>query len=192
MANAVTVNRFLRWWPPIGVLAMLVLGLLVGKSSTPIDIWFTRDADRAVGPSAYWLLIFTDWWFLVPVLAACLVVALYRRRWRLAVVILACPLVAISIVWVLKPLFDREKGGTLAYPSGHTTQMVTIMGMVVLIAGGRLWAVLVAVIASLLGMFGLACTYHFLTDTIGAAMFATAMVCIAAQVARAPVGALQS
>jgi hypothetical protein len=192
MANAVTVNRFLRWWPPIGVLAMLVLGLLVGKSSTPIDIWFTRDADRTVGPSVYWLLIFTDRWFLVPVLAACLVVALYRRRWRLAVVILACPLVAISIVWVLKPLFDREKGGTLAYPSGHTTQMVTIMGMVVLIAGGRLWAVLVAVIASLLGMFGLACTYHFLTDTIGAAMFATAMVCIAAQVARAPVGALQS
>jgi membrane-associated phospholipid phosphatase len=170
---------------------MLALGLLVGKSSTPIDVWFARDADRAVGLSKHWLLIFTEWWFLGPALAACLVVALYRRWWRLSVVILACPLVAISIVQVLKPLFDREKGGTLAYPSGHTTLMVTTMGMVVLIAGGRLWAVLIAIIASLLGMFGLACTYHFLTDTIGAAMFATAMVCVAARVARAPTGALQ-
>jgi membrane-associated phospholipid phosphatase len=191
MATAVTVDRFLRWWPPIGVLAMLVLGLLVGKSSTPIDVWFARDADRAVGPSEHWLLIFTEWWFLVPVLVACLMVALYRRRWRLAIVILACPLVAISIVRVLKPLFDRVKDGTLVYPSGHTTLMVTIMGMVVLIAGGRLWAVLVGVIASLLGMFGLACTYHFLTDTIGAAMLASAVVCVAARVAQAPAGALQ-
>ena len=83
MANAVTVDRFLRWWPPIGVLAMLALGLLVGKSSTPIDVWFARDADRAVGLSKHWLLIFTEWWFLGPALAACLVVALYRRWWRL-------------------------------------------------------------------------------------------------------------
>jgi len=170
---------------------MLVLGLLVGKRSTPIDIWFARDADRAVGRSEHWLLVFSEWWFLVPVLATCLVVALYRQRWRLAVVILACPLVAISIVRVLKPLFDREKDGTLVYPSGHTTLMVTIMGMVVLITGGRLWAVLVAVITSLLGMFALACTYHFLTDTIGAAMFATAVVCVAARVTRVPAGALQ-
>jgi hypothetical protein len=40
-------------------------------------------------------------------------------------------------------------------------------------------------------MLGLACTYHFLTDTIGAAMFATAMVCVAARDARAPVASLQ-
>jgi hypothetical protein len=187
----VTTNRFVRWWPPIGVVAMLALGLLVGKRSTPIDDWFLRNAGHAVGASVRWLLVFTDWWLLVPLLAACLGVALYRRRWRLVVVVLACPLAAIEIVWLLKPIFDREKGGTLAYPSGHTTLMVTILGMVVLTAGCRLWAVLAAVMASLLGMFGLALTYHFLTDTIGAAMFATAMVCIAARVARVPAGALQ-
>ena len=191
MTDAVTINRFLRWWPPVGVLAMLVLGLLVGKNSTPVDDWFLRDADRTLGSSEHWLLIFTEWWLLVPVLAACLAVALYRRRWRLAAVILACPLAAIEITWVLKRIFDREKGGALAYPSGHTTLMVTIMGMVVLIAGGRLWAVLTAVTASLLGMLGLACTYHFLTDTIGGAMLATAMVCVAARVARSPVASLQ-
>lgn len=189
--NPVTAGRFVRWWPPIGVLAMLVLGLLVGKHSTPIDDWFLRNAGHAIGASVRWLLIFTKWWLLVPVLAACLGVALYQRRWRLAAVMLACPLAAIEIVWLLKPIFDREKEGGLSYPSGHTTLMVTILGMAVLTAGCRLWAVLAAVTTSLLGMFGLALTYHFLTDTIGAAMFATAMVCIAARVARAPGAALQ-
>jgi hypothetical protein len=189
--NPLTATKFVRWWPPIGVLAMLVLGLLVGKHSTPIDDWFLRDAGHAVGASVRWLLIFTEWWLLVPLLAACLGVALFRRRWRLAAVIPACPLAAIEIVWLLKPIFGREKVGALAYPSGHTTLMVTILGMAVLTAGCRLWAVLAAVTASLLGMFGLALTYHFLTDTIGAAMFATAIVCIAARVARAPAAALQ-
>jgi hypothetical protein len=189
--NPVTATRFVRWWPPIGVAAMLALGLLVGKGSTPIDDWFVRDAGHAVGTIVRWLLIFTEWWLLVPVLAACLGVALYRRRWRLAAVVLACPLAAIEIVSLLKPIFAREKGGALAYPSGHTTLMVTILGMAVLIAGCRVWAVLAAVTASLLGMLGLALTYHFLTDTIGAAMFATAMVCIAARIARVPAAALQ-
>ena len=73
MTDAGTTNRFVRWWPPVGVLAMLLLGLLVGKNSTPIDDWFLRDADRTFGASEHWLLIFTEWWLLVPVLAACLV-----------------------------------------------------------------------------------------------------------------------
>ena len=73
MTDAGTINRFVRWWPPVGVLAMLVLGLLVGKNSTPMDDWFLRDADRTLGASEHWLLIFTEWWLLVPVLAACLV-----------------------------------------------------------------------------------------------------------------------
>jgi hypothetical protein len=115
MTDAVTINRFVRWWPPVGVLAMLVLGLLVGKNSTPM-------------------------------------------------------MVTISVVW----------------PLGYANA-----GMFVLITGGRLWAVPTAVTASLLGMLGLACTYHFLTDTIGAAMVATAMVCVAARAARAPVAPLQ-
>ena len=191
MTSTTSDNRFVRWWPPIGVLAMLLLGLLVGKSSTPIDDWFVRDAGGPVGGYTHWLLIFSEWWFLVPALAVCLAVALYQRRWRLAVVMLACPLVAIEITWLLKRIFDREKDGALSYPSGHTTLMVTIMGMVVLIAAGRLWAVLPALTASLLGMVGLALTYHFLTDTIGAALFATAMICIAARIAGDPSQALQ-
>ena len=35
-------HRVLRWWPPIGILAMVVLGVAVGKGSTPVDDWFIR------------------------------------------------------------------------------------------------------------------------------------------------------
>ena len=54
------------------------------------------------------------------------------------------------------------------------------MGMVVLVAGGALWAVLVAVACCLLGMVGQAVTYHYFTDTVGALLLGTAIVCVAA------------
>jgi hypothetical protein len=64
---------------------MLLLGWVVGTGSTPVDNWFSRDAREAIGEHPGWLLVFTGWWVLAPVLAACMGVALYRRQWRLAV-----------------------------------------------------------------------------------------------------------
>jgi hypothetical protein len=83
----VTVGRAMRWWPPVGVLGMLALGWVVGRHSTPIDDRFARDAQVVVGKHPSWLLVVTDWWLLAPVLAGCVAVALYRRQWRLAAVI---------------------------------------------------------------------------------------------------------
>lgn len=176
-----TTIAAVRWWPPVGLLAMLVLGWAVGNGSTALDDWFLHDVRHTVGKRAGWLLTFTEVWLLGPVLAVCVAVALYRRRWRLAAVTLALPLAAVEINALLKRLFERYKGDTLAYPSGHTTLMVTVLGMVVLSIGWRLWTVAVAVAASLLGMTGLACTYHYFTDTVGSALFATALVCMAAR-----------
>lgn len=178
-----TVGAAVRWWPPVGVLAMLLLGWAVGNGSTPLDDWFLNDARHIVGERTGWLLTFTEVWLLGPVLAVCVAVALYRRRWRLAVVMLVLPLTAIEINVLLKRLFDRYKGDGLAYPSGHTTLMVTVLGLVVLTIGWRLWVVTLAVAAGLLGMIGLACTYHYFTDTVGSALFATAMVCVATRFA---------
>lgn len=162
---------------------MLLLGWSVGKGSTAVDDRFAQDARVVVGEQPRWLLLFTDWWLLGPVLLACLAVALYRRRWRLAAVVATCPFVAIAIGQGCKRLFERHHGHYLAYPSGHTTLAVTVLGMVVLVAGGRWWAVLVAVVVSLLGLVGLiACGYHYLTDTIGAGLFGTALVCLAARI----------
>jgi hypothetical protein len=183
-----SVVRVIRWWPPVGVLAMLALGWVVGKGSTAVDDWFVQDAHDLFGEYPSRLLVLTDWWLLGPVLAVCVMAALYRRQWRLAVVTLLSPFAAIGIGEAFKRLFERHKGGALAYPSGHMTVVVIVMGMVVLVAGGRVWAVAIAVTVGLLAMLGLACTYHYLTDTIGAVLLTTAIVCIAAQLAgRVPI-----
>jgi membrane-associated phospholipid phosphatase len=162
---------------------MLLLGWAVGKRSTEVDDWFQGFGHSPVR----WLLFFTDPRVLAIVLAACVAVALYRQRWRLAAVIVASPAVAVALVQLFKRLFDRHKGSSgssLAYPSGHTAVMVVVLGMVVLLAGAALWAVLVAVAACLLGMLGQAVTYHYFTDTVGALLLGTAIVCVVAQLDR--------
>ncbi|MGX9789459.1 phosphoesterase PA-phosphatase [Mycobacterium sp. MMS18-G62] len=156
---------------------MLLLGWAVGKRSTAVDDWFQRYRHSP----AHWLLFFTDPWVLTVMLAACVGVALYRRRWRLAALAVVAPLVAVAAVELLKRLFGRENGGALAYPSGHTTVTVVVLGIAVLVAGAALWAVLVAVVFCLLGMLGQGVTYHYFTDTIGAVLLGTAIVCIAAR-----------
>lgn len=95
-----------------------------------------------------------------------------------------CPFVTIEIAQALKRLFDRHNGAYLEYPSGHAALVVGVLGMVVLVAGARLWVLIVAVVVSALGILGLvACGYHYVTDTIGAVLLATALVCIAARFA---------
>jgi hypothetical protein len=159
---------------------MVLLGWAVRNGSTAVDDWFHRYGHSP----AHRLLFFTDPWVLVLIVAATLAVSLYRRQWRLAIATAVCPLLAVGLVRLMKPLFDRRSSGALAYPSGHTATVVVVMGMVVLVAGAALWAVLVAVAWCLLGMVGQAVTYHYFTDTVGALLLGTAMVCVAALVLR--------
>lgn len=159
------------------MVAMLLLGWAVGKRSTPIDDWFHRYRHSP----ARWLLFFTDPRVLLVVLLGCVAVALYQRRWRLAVAAAASPFVAVAFVQLIKRLFDRERGGALAYPSGHTTVAVVVLGFVVVLAGAAWWAVLAAVAFCLLAMLGQAVTYHYFTDTVGAVLLGTAIVSIGAR-----------
>lgn len=180
-AGKLPSEKTIQWWPPLGVIAMLVLGFSVGKGSTPFDTRFFDVTQVVFGVQPRWLLFFTDWEFLVPVLLVCLGFELYRRHWRVAAVVLACPFVANWTTQGTKMLVGREKGsGYLAYPSGHTTFVVAVMGMLVLAAGGALWAYIVAGIISTLGLLGqVACGYHYVTDTIGAVLVTTAVVVLA-------------
>ena len=41
-----TGEKFVRWWPPVGLVLMALLGWGVGKASTPVDDVF-QDAGRA-------------------------------------------------------------------------------------------------------------------------------------------------
>lgn len=160
----------------------MALGAAVGTGSTRIDDWFSRSTHDLVGEQPRWLLIFTSGQLVLAVLLSCLTVTLVRRRWRLTLAVLACPVLAVLASQALKVLFARRNGPYLEYPSGHTTLLVTVLGMLVVVAAARVWAITLATLLSLLGGFGLvACGYHYLTDIIGAALLASALVCGAAR-----------
>jgi uncharacterized membrane protein len=54
----------------------------------------------------------------------------------------------------------------------------------VLAAGLARWAVIVAVAWCLLGMVGLGVTFHYFTDTVGAVLLGTSVLCVAALILR--------
>ena len=163
-------------WSGFAIAAVALLGRAVGTGSTPMDTWFHHFRDTPVRR----LLFFTDPWMLTIALLFGIVVALYLGRRRLAVVMAGAPLAGIAIAQLLKPVFGRYSGTSLAYPSGHTTAVVVVMGMLVLLAGAARWAVLVAVVVSVLGAIGQGVTFHYFTDTVGALLLGSAVVCVAA------------
>jgi hypothetical protein len=171
-----------RWWPLVGLSAMVLLGLLVGPRSTAVDDWFT--AAGAMHPALRGLLFFTNPVVLGVLSCAALVMALWRRRWRLAVAVVVAPAVGIVASRGLKRLFWRVKGESpipaLAYPSGHVTATVLVLGMVVLAVGVHAWAVVTAAVWTVPAMLGQGVTYHYFTDTVGAVFLATSLVCLAA------------
>jgi membrane-associated phospholipid phosphatase len=177
------VHTALRVWPPVALVAMVVLGLAVRGGSTRVDDWFHRHGHR----EAHFFLFFTDPRVLVLVVLATMAVANYRHQWRLWLASALCPLIAMSLARLLKPVFGRQKEQVFAYPSGHITTVVVVMGMVVLAAGVTWWVVLIAVAWSVLALLGMAVTVHYFTDTVGAALLGSAIVCVAALVlGRAP------
>ena len=159
---------------------MALLGWAVRTGSTPIDDWFQRTHGRVLG----WLLFFTDQRTVAVILLGALVLAVYRQRWLLAVFVVVTPVAAIWLSRLLKVWFGREKDGTVAYPSGHTTLMVVVLGMVILVVGARLWIVLGAIVWAVLGMLGQAVTYHYFTDAIGGLLLGSSLVCAVAATGR--------
>lgn len=172
-----------KWWPAVGLPLMVVLGLAVGDRSTGVDDWFNRNG-WAAHPVLGRLLFFTEPLLLQLLLVAAVGVALYRRRWRLAAVAALTPLAGVVAGRVLKRLFGREREGALAYPSGHVTVMMTVLGVVVLVWGARRWLLLAAAVFAGLGTAGQALTYHYFTDTIGAVLLGSSLVVLAATAAK--------
>ena len=177
------MTQALKWWPAVALPLMVVLGLAVGDRSTSIDDWFNRNG-WAAHPVLGRLLFFTEPLLLQLLLVAAVGLALYRRRWRLAAVVALTPLAGVVAVRVLKRLFGREREGALAYPSGHVTVMMTVLGVVVLVWGARRWLLLVAAVFAGLGTAGQALTYHYFTDTIGAVLLGSSLVILAATAAK--------
>ncbi|WP_307787885.1 PA-phosphatase [Mycolicibacterium sp. S2-37] len=159
--------------------ALFALGWAVGGGSTRLD-------DRLLaidGPD--WLLVVVDERFLAALVVGAGAAALWRRRWRLAVVVAVCPLVGIAAAQAMKRLFGRELDGAVAYPSGHVTALVVAAGMVVLVTGANRWVLAIAVVLIAAGMYAVGTTFHYFTDTVGAFLLGTAVVAVGAVLAGA-------
>lgn len=151
---------------------MVVLGLAVGKGSTPLDDWFDQFGRTPVR----FLTYLTNPLLLAAVGLTVVGVALYRRWWRFAAVVLVFPVAAYLLVQFIKPMFGRAEEDGLAYPSGHVTMTTVVLGFFVVIAGGALWAMLIGVSYVALAMFGVGSTFHYFTDTVGGMLLGTAVV----------------
>jgi membrane-associated phospholipid phosphatase len=132
------------------------------------------------------MLVPTEPVLLVIVVALFFMLAVARRRPRVALLAVVGPLLAVGLnAVVFKPLVDRTiNNGNLAYPSGHTTGLVAVLTVLVLatvtsrapkplVSLVIIVALVVTVVAAtaLVGM-----KYHYVTDTVGGACLAVATV----------------
>lgn len=166
------------WWPPVGLAALVALGVAVGSGTTPLDDWFHHTYyDHPVLGRLLFVtdarVQFTAWLIVVAV-------AVFRRRWRLSAVVVLAPLVGVIASRLAKRVFDRYRDDALAYPSGHTTLLVVVLGMALLVFGVTLWSVVAASVIAVIGVLGQGFTYHYFTDAVGALFLGSAVVCLAA------------
>ncbi|WP_405136922.1 phosphatase PAP2 family protein [Nocardia sp. NBC_01388] len=105
----------------------------------------------------------------------------YRRRWWSAGFMILGPEFAILVnSFALKPFWDRQLHHYLAYPSGHTVQLIAVVTALALVSESvraRVTIVVVTVVllpAVLVGMVGLG--YHHPTDVLGGTTAAVALV----------------
>ncbi len=124
----------------------------------------------------------------VAAVAAC---AAFRRYRAALLVIIAVPVTVGLTEAVLKPLIDRTNNGGLTYPSGHTATVTAMVVAAVVVLTGparpalpglarRLLAGLALAAVPVVAVALVAIQYHYLTDTIGGAGLATAVVLVTA------------
>jgi membrane-associated phospholipid phosphatase len=161
-------------------LATLALGLVFagGRSPSALDSAAASDVSGLGHGLLDALVLPTEPYVLLPAIAVIAGICLYRHHRGDALLAVAGPAVAVALnTWVLKPLFDRWKDGTLVYPSGHTVSLVTVLVVLVLFARWKAAAIVLGVVllgCATVGMIGLG--YHYLTDIAGGTFFATAVV----------------
>lgn len=161
------------WWPTVLAVGCALLTLILGLVDLP-----GRVDDVSITGWPPWvfhvLLLPTEPYVLLPVLALLAFWCLRGSRRRDALFVVLGPALAVAAnTWVLKPLFDRWKGDTLVYPSGHTVSMVATLVVVFVLTGRRILTVVggaVLLAGVTIGMIGLG--YHYPTDVVGGAAFA--------------------
>jgi membrane-associated phospholipid phosphatase len=133
------------------------------------------------------MLMPTEPVLLIIVIALVVMLAIARHRPRLAVLAIAGPLVSVGLCSaVLKPLFARTiNNGSLAFPSGHTSGLVSVLTVLILAvltntrAGKALKSLVIVagfVIAAVAAVALVGMKYHYITDTVGGGFLAVTTV----------------
>ncbi|GHF65353.1 hypothetical protein GCM10017566_43610 [Amycolatopsis bartoniae] len=136
----------------------------------------------------------TEPYVLIPLVAVMVAVSALHRDRAAVLLCLAGPTVPLALnTWLLKPLFGHHIDGYLAYPSGHTVGLVSVLAVLVLLARpgtARATTALVAAAVTTAAGFGLVgFGYHYPVDVVGGTCFAVAAVLtlsLATHPARAP------
>ncbi|MEC3955881.1 phosphatase PAP2 family protein [Nocardia sp. CDC153] len=175
---------------PAIVLAGLLVTVLVplsfppGGGSTSVDLTLERNIHSALDAHrwAYSVLVFpSNNYVVLPLLVAFAAWFAYRRQWwRAGFAVVAPELVVAVNTFALKPLWDRQLDHYLAYPSGHTVQLVAVVTAFALVSEStrvRTTTVIVMIVvlpAVMIGMVGFG--YHHPTDVLGGTAAAVSLV----------------
>jgi membrane-associated phospholipid phosphatase len=125
----------------------------------------------------------------IPIAVLLAVVAAAAWWWRggrgLAFALLAPTAAMVTTSLVLKPMVQRTRDGSLAFPSGHTTAVASIAANVAILVLGtpalavrtrRLAAAALALLVVVVGVCLVGRGYHYPTDVLGALGVVVALV----------------
>lgn len=175
---------------PLVVPAVLLGVLLVGV----LSVRYAGDGqagrvDRALAalvPMRHGVLAFvgealSDLGDPIPVAVSLAALAAAAWWWRggrgLAFALLAPSAAMVTTSLVLKPMVQRTRGGSLAFPSGHTTAVASIAAAAAILVlsspvlaprARRLAAAALALLVVLVGVCLVGRGYHYPTDVLGA------------------------
>lgn len=159
------------------VTAVIPLSFPPGGGPTPLDLEVSRRIDPWLDPRpwiAEVLALATDTGVVLALLCGGAAWFARQRRWWAVATVILVPGMAVAInTWALKPWWGRSLHAYLAYPSGHTVHLVSVMAtLVLLIRSVRARLVLIALTvagwcAGAVGMIAL--DFHLATDVAGGA-----------------------
>jgi membrane-associated phospholipid phosphatase len=179
-----------RFGLPLGLASLLasivlvVLGVLFAGESAgaPVDVG-VRSYLRSLEQPWHSIALVIDWTGepvgAAVVLITIVIVFLRRGNRRGAVFALAGPAAAVVLTSAMKPLVGRTiNDGFLSFPSGHTATATAYALVVTLVAGRKLWVVLLVALAAALTMAWaqVLLNAHYPTDTLGGFCAALAVV----------------
>lgn len=174
------------------VTAVIPLSFPPGGGPTPFDLDMSRRVDPWLDPRpwvAEVLALATDTGVVLALLCGGAAWFARQRRWWATATMILVPGIAVAInTWALKPWWGRSLHDYLAYPSGHTVHLVSVMATLVLLirsVRARLMLIVLTVAGWGAGAVGMiALDFHLATDVAGGA---TAGIALAIGLHRASV-----